>query len=63
MRETIAIFEELAGRSLEIREHPAVPGDQRRTKADTTLIRDELGWAADDDASRRSRSPVGVGRC
>ena len=44
MRETIAIFEELAGRTLEIRSHPAVPGDQRRTKADTSLIRRELGW-------------------
>jgi UDP-glucose 4-epimerase len=44
MRDTIAIFEELAGRPLEIRDHPAVPGDQRRTKADTTLIRSELGW-------------------
>ncbi len=45
MRDTIGIFEELAGRPLEIRDHPSVPGDQRRTKADTTLIRSELGWA------------------
>jgi UDP-glucuronate 4-epimerase len=44
MRETIAIFEELAGLRLELREHPAVPGDQRRTKADTSRIRDGLGW-------------------
>ena len=44
MLETIAIFEELAGRVLEVRAHPAVPGDQRRTKADTSLIRTELGW-------------------
>ena len=44
MRDTIALFEELAGRPLEIRDHPAVPGDQRRTKADTSLIRGELGW-------------------
>jgi UDP-glucuronate 4-epimerase len=44
MRDTIDRFEQLAGRSLEIREHPSVPGDQRRTKADTTLIRDQLGW-------------------
>ena len=29
---------------LEVRRHPAVPGDQRRTKADTFLIRSELGW-------------------
>ena len=26
------------------RDHPAVPGDQRRTKADTSLIASELGW-------------------
>ncbi len=45
MLETIAILEELADRKLEIRSHPAVPGDQRRTKADTSLIRAELGWA------------------
>jgi UDP-glucuronate 4-epimerase len=44
MRETIAVFEELAGRRLEVRDHPAVPGDQRRTKADTSLIGRELGW-------------------
>ena len=40
-----ASLERLAGRSLEIREHPPVPGDQRRTNADTTRIRTELGWA------------------
>jgi UDP-glucuronate 4-epimerase len=45
LREAIAILEELAGRPLEIREHPPVPGDQRRTNADTTRIRAELGWA------------------
>ena len=45
LREAIGILEGLAGRSLEIREHPAVPGDQRRTNADTTRIRSELGWA------------------
>jgi nucleoside-diphosphate-sugar epimerase len=44
LRETIAILERLAGRSLEVREHLPVPGDQRRTNADTTLIRAELGW-------------------
>ena len=43
--EAIGILERLAGRSLEIRRHPPVPGDQRRTNADTTRIRTELGWA------------------
>ena len=45
VREAIAILEGLAGRTLEIREHDPVPGDQRRTNADTTRIRSELGWA------------------
>ena len=44
MSETIAIFEELASARIEIRRYPAVPGDQRRTRADTSLIRAELGW-------------------
>jgi UDP-glucuronate 4-epimerase len=44
MLETIAILERLAGRSLDVHSHPAVPGDQRRTLADTTRIRAELGW-------------------
>ncbi len=44
MRAAIDLLEQLAGLALDVREHPAVPGDQRRTKADTTRIRDELGW-------------------
>src|SRR6478672_3837218 len=45
MNESIALFERLAGRTLDVRRHDeAVPGDQRRTKADTTRIRTELGW-------------------
>jgi UDP-glucuronate 4-epimerase len=44
MNESIALFELVSGRTLEVRRHDAVPGDQKRTKADTTRIRDELGW-------------------
>lgn len=44
LREAIGILERLAGRTLDIREHPPVPGDQRRTNADTTRIRADLGW-------------------
>ncbi len=45
MNETIAMFERIAGRTLDIRRRqPAVPGDQRRTQADTRRIRGELGW-------------------
>jgi UDP-glucuronate 4-epimerase len=41
----LALLEGIAGRSLEAVRTPAVPGDQRRTRADTTRIREALGWA------------------
>jgi nucleoside-diphosphate-sugar epimerase len=44
MNEAIDLFECVSGRSLDVRRHPAVPGDQPRTKADTTRICSELGW-------------------
>ena len=53
MNEALALLEEIAGRTLDRRHGPPVPGDQRRTKADTTRIRDELGW--------EPRTPLEVG--
>jgi UDP-glucuronate 4-epimerase len=44
MNETIAALERISGRKLDVRRQPPVPGDQRRTNADTTRIRGELGW-------------------
>jgi UDP-glucuronate 4-epimerase len=44
MIESIELLERVSGRTLDVRRHPAVPGDQKRTKADTTRIRGELGW-------------------
>jgi UDP-glucuronate 4-epimerase len=44
MNETIALFERISGRSLEVSRSGPVPGDQRRTNADTSRIRAELGW-------------------
>jgi UDP-glucuronate 4-epimerase len=44
MLEAIGILERVAGSPLELVRAPAVPGDQRRTSADTTRIRTELGW-------------------
>ena len=44
MLEAIELLERLSGRSLDVRFSPAVPGDQRRTRADTTRIEAELGW-------------------
>ena len=45
MNESIELFERVSGRTLEVRrQDQPVPGDQQRTKADTTRIRVELGW-------------------
>ncbi|MSO58344.1 MAG: NAD-dependent epimerase/dehydratase family protein [Thermoleophilia bacterium] len=44
MLETIASLERISGRALDVRYEAAVPGDQRRTKADTSLIHSALGW-------------------
>jgi nucleoside-diphosphate-sugar epimerase len=44
IREAIAMLERIAGRRLEIRSHPPMPGDQPRTRADITRIRKELTW-------------------
>jgi nucleoside-diphosphate-sugar epimerase len=45
MNGSIELLERISGRALDLRRAPAVPGDQRRTSADTTRIRSELGWA------------------
>jgi nucleoside-diphosphate-sugar epimerase len=45
MTEAIGELERIAGRSLDLRRSDAVAGDQRRTVADTSRIRRELGWA------------------
>jgi UDP-glucuronate 4-epimerase len=45
MNEAIALFESVSGARLDVLRHEEpVAGDQRRTRADTTRIRDELGW-------------------
>ncbi len=63
MLEAIAAFEQLAGRKLDVRVTEAVPGDQRRTKADTSRIEAELGWRPQYVVRGRNPGPVGVGRC
>ena len=45
MNETIALFEQISGRTLDVVREKAVPGDQRRTNADTAKIKGELGWS------------------
>ncbi|HEX4520291.1 MAG TPA: NAD-dependent epimerase/dehydratase family protein [Gaiellaceae bacterium] len=41
----ITLLEGISGRTLEVVRSPAVAGDQRRTSADTTRVRAELGWS------------------
>jgi UDP-glucuronate 4-epimerase len=45
MVEAIALAERLAGRALRLERLPAAAGDVRRTKADVSLARRELGWS------------------
>ncbi len=45
MNGTIALLERISGATLDVTRHPPVPGDQRRTNADTTRIRADLTWA------------------
>jgi UDP-glucuronate 4-epimerase len=44
LAEVIATCERLSGRRLDVRRGPASAGDVRRTAADTSLIRSQLGW-------------------
>ena len=45
MNEAIELFERIAGRELRVVRHDEpVAGDQRRTMADTSRIRADLGW-------------------
>jgi UDP-glucuronate 4-epimerase len=44
LRDAVAIFEELSGRTLDARYGKVAAGDVRRTLADTTRIRGEVGW-------------------
>jgi len=44
MAEAIALAERISGRTLDVERLPAAKGDVRRTKADVSRARDELGW-------------------
>ena len=69
LRNAIALCERLSGLRLQVRGEPAALGDVRRTSADTSRIRSELGWsprtsleeglAAQLDAGRREREGCG----
>ena len=61
LRDAIGVLERLGGRELDLREQPPVPGDQRRTNADTT--RHPLGarLGAGDLARGRLAGSVGMG--
>jgi UDP-glucuronate 4-epimerase len=44
MRQTIRLLERIAGRRLDVVRRPPAAGDPRRTAADTSRARAELGW-------------------
>jgi nucleoside-diphosphate-sugar epimerase len=44
MAETIALAEEISGRTLAVERHGAAAGDVRRTRADVAKAEEELGW-------------------
>jgi nucleoside-diphosphate-sugar epimerase len=44
LRDSVAMLEELSGRTLDVRYGEEAAGDVRRTLADTRRIRGELGW-------------------
>ena len=44
MDEGIATLERVTGRELDVVRTPSAPGDMRRTAADTSRIREQLGW-------------------
>ena len=45
MREAIETLAEVSGRKLELVRAPRRQGDQNRTLADTSRIREQTGWA------------------
>jgi UDP-glucuronate 4-epimerase len=49
LRDVIGLVEELAGRSFTVQYGERAAGDVRRTLADTSSIRSELGWAPGTD--------------
>jgi UDP-glucuronate 4-epimerase len=70
LRDVIALCERLAGKRLDVRYEDTAVGDVRRTAADTSLIREELGWRPENSladgleqqlasARRQLESPAG----
>ena len=49
LERVIEICEDLARRRLDVRYEPAAVGDVRRTAADTSLLRSELGWTPETE--------------
>jgi nucleoside-diphosphate-sugar epimerase len=52
MLEAIGLAEEISGRRLDVRVMPAVAGDVRRTAADVSRIRADVGWTPQVDLRR-----------
>ena len=61
LNEAIALLEAISGRTLDIVREPAVPGDQRRTRADTHACPGRARMVAVGLARRRPPRSVAVG--
>jgi nucleoside-diphosphate-sugar epimerase len=62
LRDVIALVERLAGRRLAVRYEPAALGDVRRTAADSTRIRSELGWRPRSSLAEGLAAQIGAAR-
>jgi UDP-glucuronate 4-epimerase len=62
LRDAIALCERLAERRLDILYEAAARGDVRRTAADTSLIRSELGWSPQTSLADGLAAQIGAAR-
>ena len=62
MLDVISLSQRLSGRSLDVHLDETAAGDVRRTAADTTRIRADVGWTPQDGARRWARRPVALVR-
>ena len=62
MNDAIALCEELAGRRLQVAHKAVAPGDVRRTGADTSLIRSQLGWRPETSLAEGLAAQVAAAR-
>ena len=63
LRQIMALCEAISGRELDARYVPGAAGDVRRTVADTSRIRDEVGWAPQTSLEEGLTSQLASAAC